>query len=215
MKVHNIKGKLIKNWMIGIAIVLLFFGGVGCQKQADTPEYKNVERELALDGLESSLKESAFFFKKAGRKGITEKEDVVRSALNPALQQSRKLLRTYGITDDFLNTEFKNPNDPRIILAGLCFLSAERQQGYARSINRAQIFDLRFFAQENSLTEAQPDWMECMLIAVGVDAIVEFLKGNITETLAKKAIRKIASRTLGWVGVALALYEYGNCMGWY
>ena len=94
-------------------------------------------------------------------------------------------------------------------------MAVERQGTSPRVQNRAQFLDFGLIAQETSLTEEQPDWLECMLIAVGVDAIVEFVKGNVTEAIAKKAIRKIASRTLGWVGVALALYEYGNCMGWY
>lgn len=215
MKVSEIKGNFIKSRFIGLAIVILVLGGVGCQREAETPEYKNVERELALDGLENAFRKSGFTLAKTGRKGITEKGDAVRAALNPALAQSKKLLRTYGVSEEFLNNEFKDPNDPRIILAGLCFLATERQDGQARSINRAHLFDLGLFANHSFLFGAQKDWMECLLTAVGVDAIVEFLKGNITETLAKKAIRKIASRTLGWIGAALAVYEYGSCMDWY
>ena len=215
LKVFKKKGKLVNRKIIGLAIMLLVFGGAGCQREAETPEYRNVERELALDGLENALRESGFAFAKAGRDGITDKGDAVQTALKPALENSKKLLRTYGISEEFLHKEFKDPNDPRIILAGLSFLSAERQHGQARSINRALIFDPGLFVNHSSLFGAQKDWMECLLTAVGVDAIVEFFKGNITETIAKKAIRKIASRTLGWIGAALAVYEYGSCMDWY
>ncbi len=197
---------------VGLLLVLM---GTACQKEAEFPEYRNVARELALDGLEKAVRESGTVIAGPAKTSLTERRDAVQKALRPALSESKKLLFTYGISEDYLKKEFKDLNDPRILLAGVWLLSAERKDSQARSIHRAHMFGLGFLAQENSLTESQPDWMECMLIAVGVDAIVEFVKGNITETLAKKAIRKIASRTLGWVGVALALYEYGNCMGWY
>jgi hypothetical protein len=53
------------------------------------------------------------------------------------------------------------------------------------------------------------------LRAVGIDPVIELINGNLTKSLAKKAIRKIVGSTLGWVGAAVAIYEYGDCMEWY
>ncbi|MBT8320905.1 MAG: hypothetical protein KJO90_04475, partial [Eudoraea sp.] len=131
------------------------------------------------------------------------------------ITSSTKLLETYGVSESFIKQEMGNPNDPRLALIGLWIAEAEGHSLQAQVVHRAKLADFSLFFQENTLTEVGPDWMECMMIAVGVDAIIEFAKGNVTEAIAKKAIRKIASRTLGWVGVALALYEYGNCMEWY
>ena len=59
------------------------------------------------------------------------------------------------------------------------------------------------------------DAYDCALRAVGIDAVIELFNGKVTKAIAKKAIRKIASRALGWVGAAWAAYEFGDCMGWY
>ena len=229
MKGVNVERRIRhKNWIAILAISLLLVIQ-SCQKEGATPDYRNVDREISLTALEKALKKSGsqigHLLKNRhidiSQKGIVmgKSGDIdsrkLKGKLIPALGHSKELLGTYGISEDFLVREFKNPEDPRIILAGLWLMGMERQGTSSRMQNRAQFLNLGLFAQETSLAEAQPDWMECMLIAVGVDAIIEFAKGNVTEAIAKKAIRKIASRTLGWVGVALALYEYGNCMGWY
>lgn len=59
------------------------------------------------------------------------------------------------------------------------------------------------------------DTYDFALSAVGIDAVLELFNGKVTRAIAQKAIRKIASRTLGWVGAAWAAYEFGDCMGWY
>lgn len=221
----NVVKRIAYKYFLAMGLVL---ATQSCQKEGVTPEYRNVTREITLSTFEKGIKESGArigrIIKSEGidkrRHSKTIGKDLddglnMKATLRPVLRHSKALLNTYGISEEFLAREFKNSEDPRIILAGLWFMAVERQGTSPRMLNRAQFLSLGLFAQENSLTEEQPDWMECMLIAVGVDAIVEFVKGNVTEAIAKKAIRKIASRTLGWVGVALALYEYGNCMGWY
>ena len=231
MKMKEVESKKDVKFRLGRIVLVLGMVcfTVSCQKEKATPEYRNVAREISLTSFENAIKESGSslerlidkeqFIESHDRSAAGKSQDVlnlkVKAMLKPALRNSKELLYTYGITDNFLSREFNDPDDPRIVLAGLWLLSFERQDAMSRNKNRAQFLNFNLLAQENSLTEAQPDWMECMLIAVGVDAIVEFVKGNVTEAIAKKAIRKIASRTLGWVGVALALYEYGNCMGWY
>ena len=225
----NVLRRIRKKHWGQILAVGLVLGAQSCQKEGATPEYRNVAREISLTAFEESLKEASSQIgnliknEEVGKyqNGTTTanrldyQSSKLKAALGPALDHSRELLSTYGITEDFLAREFKDPEDPRIIIAGLWFMAVERQGTSPRVQNRAQFLDFGLIAQETTLTDEQPDWLECMLIAVGVDAIVEFVKGNVTEAIAKKAIRKIASRTLGWVGVALALYEYGNCMGWY
>ena len=35
------------------------------------------------------------------------------------------------------------------------------------------------------------------------------------KALLKKAIRKVATRALGWIGAAVFVYEFGDCMDWW
>ncbi|MDX1314700.1 MAG: hypothetical protein R3356_04295, partial [Eudoraea sp.] len=199
-----------------------------CVNDGDTREYQNTNREMILGDFENTLSEagkslevlinsgnaSLHSGKVLAAEGKLQRRQI-QNILQPVIDKSAGLLETYGISYAFLRQELGDPDDPRMVLIGLWLAEAERRSLQAHHTYQAQLADLAFFFQEDTLTEAKPDWMECMLVAVGVDAIIEFAKGNVTEAIAKKAIRKIASRTLGWVGVALALYEYGNCMEWY
>ncbi|NJX16637.1 hypothetical protein [Tamlana crocina] len=69
--------------------------------------------------------------------------------------------------------------------------------------------------EESWWNEWGDNWYDCMLRSVGVDAVIELFNGKVTKQVAKKALRKILSRTLGWVGAGIAVYEFGSCMEWY
>ena len=222
-KWYMLKRKLMHIALVGLAIV-----GQACVEESESREYRNVNREVARSDFENALKESArsleelvtsrpqlFYPEKEVTIVGKYRDQQLKKVLDPVITSSTKLLETYGISESFLEQEMGNPNDPRLALIGVWIAELERHGLDTRHVNHAQLANLSFFFEENTWIEDDPDWMECMMIAVGVDAIIEFAKGNITEAIAKKAIRKIASRTLGWVGVALALYEYGNCMEWY
>ena len=142
-------------------------------------------------------------------------EQKAKRIIKPLVEETKELLLTYNVTEDDVTREFQDPNDPRIALVGLFLLAAENDQKKETAVNFAQAFGSFSFAQTNELTEAKPDWVDCMITAVGIDVAVEFLKGNVTEAIAKKAIRKIASRVLGAIGAAVAAYEFASCMGWF
>jgi hypothetical protein len=36
---------------------------------------------------------------------------------------------------------------------------------------------------------------------------------NLTTKAILKAAKKLATRTVGWLGAAVAVYEFGNCIG--
>jgi len=38
---------------------------------------------------------------------------------------------------------------------------------------------------------------------------------SLTRAALIKAAKKLATRTLGWVGVGIAVYEFGDCMNWW
>ena len=60
------------------------------------------------------------------------------------------------------------------------------------------------------------DTFDCLIRSVGIDAVVEFVKVKIiTKKAIYKLIRKVAKRALGPIGAAWAIYEFGQCMGWY
>lgn len=197
--------------------------------QSDEEDYKILKQEEALISFELLVKNTTPKIKNLleehpaalknpdllGQKALLKLESEVNTLLQPLVLSTKKLLKSYEVENEFLNQEFSDPNDPRIALVGLFLLAAENREKQEVALNFAQAFGTLSYAQNTELSEAKPDWVECMITAVGIDAVVEFLKGNITEAIAKKAIKKIASRALGFVGAAVALFEFGNCMGWY
>ena len=228
MKKAGYSGGLNKMSLIIMVLIGLTLVTQGCSDEIKPRDYPNVNRELVLNEFEVALSEAGKGLEKLMQTKSSDthseralwiedeqRNGQLRSLLKPILSKSISLLETYGITQDFVEKELGDPNDPRIVVIGVWLAETERRGLLARHTHHVQRADFGFFFQEKTLSEDRPDWMDCMIIAVGVDAIIEFAKGNVTEAIAKKAIRKIASRTLGWVGVALALYEYGSCMEWY
>jgi len=199
-----------------------------CESKED--EYKTLQNEEALAAFEAVVKTTTPRIGKLmekfpealsekgslnGEKGMALEREI-RQVLIPMVDGTKILLKGYNVEESYLQAEFQDSNDPRIALVGLMILAAERQEGEAVALNFAQAFGaLGYAQQETTLEEAKKDWVDCLIVAVGIDVVVDFLKGNITEALAKKAIKKIASRTLGVVGAAIAAYEFGSCMGWY
>jgi hypothetical protein len=197
--------------------------------QTNEEEYKTLQQEEALTSFEVLVKNTTPKIKHLmdehpavlknpdilDQKSVQKLEKEVKSLLQPLVHSTRKLLKSYQVEDEYLNHEFADPNDPRIALVGLFLLAAESQEKQGIALNFAQAFGTLSYAQDTQLTESKPDWVDCMITAVGIDAVVEFLKGNVTEAIAKKAIKKIASRAMGFIGAAVALYEFGSCMQWY
>ena len=197
--------------------------------QSNEEEYITLQQEEALTSFEVLVRNTTPRIKHLmekhpavlknpdllDQKSVQKLEKEVNTLLQPLVHSTKKLLKWYEVEDEYLNQEFTDPNDPRIALVGLFLLAAESKEKQGVALNFAQAFGTLGYAQNTQLSEAKPDWVDCMIIAVGIDAVVEFLKGNVTEAIARKAIKKIASRAMGFIGAAVAMYEFGNCMGWY
>ncbi len=224
--------RLGRGWIALTTVKLMLIAGAllleACQSQEE--HYEVSEVGTALDSFESLVRTATPEIRRLGEEypymldakmGEENQKDMIleretRRILSPLVHGTKDLLSLYGVDEYYLRKEFGNADDPRIALVGLMILVAERQDRGEVAVNFARAFGTLSFAQdETTLSEANKDWVDCLIIAVGIDAAVEFLKGNVTETIAKKAIRKIATRTLGWVGAAIAVYEFGSCMGWY
>ena len=53
-----------------------------------------------------------------------------------------------------------------------------------------------------------------LAISAIAGALREGVGTRVGKALMKKAMRKVATRALGWVGVAIFAYEFSDCMGW-
>lgn len=149
-------------------------------------------------------------------------EQPIVSALQPAIQEAKNYLYELGLTDAEISVELQGGDESDLVLAVMALKNAESNHLNSTNLsnnNYQNLFGFSIYAQEqqqdNTLQDSGPDWYDCLLRSVGIDAVIELFNGKVTKAIAKKAIRKIVSRTLGWVGAAIAVYEYGDCMGWY
>lgn len=231
MKTLNPIEKSIKRFgkgMLAVFVIkLLLFGGAfiiqSCQ--TDSIEYsQNIEQELALFKFEGLVKTSIpkiqsivveqhnlSFSKNTSAVVATNTDKEIREILMPMVTGTKELLATFDFTETDLSEEFNDLEDPRIALIGLAVLAAKDETNNQTAMNFANIFGKTVYAQ---------DAYDCLLRSVGIDAVIELVNSKTigsraAKKLMKKAVRKIASRTLGWVGAAVAIYEFGDCMNWY
>lgn len=207
--------KFAKGMFVIFTIKLLLFGVVFVMQscQTDNEIFENSEQRIALKKFESLAKHTAVKFENMALKqnntlnakgSSSEDEEKAKEVLRPLIQGSKELFSAYGINEsDFEELESE---DPRIAILGLALLSAKTNNNNRVAINLAGLFATSVYAQNA---------YDCALRAVGIDAVVELFNGKVTKKIAKKAIKKIASRALGWIGAAWAAYEFGDCMGWY
>ncbi|QBA65493.1 hypothetical protein [Muriicola soli] len=172
-----------------------------------TPKVRGlIEKYPELLSEKGSMKEE--------RVQALEKE--TREVLLPMVNGTKALLKSYNVNEKDLRQEFQEKDDPRIALVGLMILASESKEQMAVARNFVNAFrTVGYSLQGATLEEAKKDWVDCLIVAVGIDVVVDFVNGNVTEAIAKKAIKKIASRALGAIGAAIAVYEFGSCMGWY
>lgn len=124
-----------------------------------------------------------------------------------------------------LSQYFTSENDPRIALVGQAVLRLEQLELENKTIDTTWFDEpliLNSFTNINNFVD-DPDTFDCAMRSLGISAAVELFNSGVSAvakaTVRKKAIRKvitkIASRTLGVIGAAWAIYEFGECMEWW
>lgn len=140
----------------------------------------------------------------------------VVDAIEPTIEDAKNYLISKGFTNSDIQNLFTADEDgPAIeeynLVPTIMMLIAEEQNTNATtSVNFASVFGNSMYASEIG---------ECAGDALGISAIAavinEGLHTSAGKKLLKKAIRKVASRPLGWIGAAIFVYEFGDCMEWW
>jgi hypothetical protein len=121
-------------------------------------------------------------------------EETKMNTLKPLIDATIIALNNDGITNEEIIESFGSLNDPAIALVGI---------GIAASN-----------AMDN-VESGDPDPINYLGRAyLGMDLQKGFWSQFSNRRVMLKAIGKAASRTLGWVGTALLVYDFADCMGW-
>lgn len=157
---------------------------------------------------------------------ISDSQDLIRSysisieaakqSLQPTLVEAKNYLRSKGLTDNdiqnLLTADEYGPamSESDLIPTVMQLIAEEQNINSVASLNFSNVFIQSAHAS---------DIGNCAGDALGISAIAavvnEGLYTSAGKALLKKAIRKVASRALGWVGAAVFTYEFGDCMGWW
>jgi hypothetical protein len=140
----------------------------------------------------------------------------IQQMLQPTVLSAKNYLYSKGLTDldiDYLlSADEEGPamSESDLIPVVLELIAAEQNQNVSTNFDYSKLFGGSLYASQIG---------SCAGDALGISAIAAVLSQGMetqaAKMLLKKAIRKVAARSLGWVGAAIFAYEFGDCMGWW
>jgi len=219
--------KFGKGMLAIFVIKLLLFGGAfiiqSCQTES-IEDSQSIEQELALLKFESLVRSTTpkiqnmverqqlFSTSKTtfSREVKQQNEEEIIESFKPLVEGTKKLLLAYDIDSDELSEDFEDLNDPRIALVGLFALAVESEESNGTVMNFANAFILSTHAAAPPSTAVQ-----CAVEAIGLDVIYAVVSEGFEKAAKKglkKAIRKVAAKFLGPVGVGIAVADFAWCM---
>lgn len=137
-------------------------------------------------------------------------------AMELSIVDAKNYLIAKGLTESDIQNLFIADNDGdaveeyNLVPTVMMLIAEEQNENSTASVNFMSLFGQNAHASRLG---------QCAGDALGISAIAEVLRVGVNSSagkkLLKKAIRKVASRTLGWVGAAIFVYEFGDCMDWW
>ena len=164
--------------------------------------FEYLSKEEELKNFEKTAKNSSFL-KNIKRNTSNYTESQTKELLMPLMMSSKRLLMAYDIN---IEDNFENENDTKIILAGFAILKIEDEIKYQRDNSSARLV-------------ASSAW-DCAMDAIGVGAAIELLGmfGGATTastTVILSAVGKLAKKYAGWLGTAIMVADFTECMDWW
>jgi hypothetical protein len=202
---------------------------LGCRKSTDNKvtaavfesKFKQASRNIHLlmenkRALQGSQKDALSIVQSASL--VTD--DEASGYVQPLLEPSADFLKSYY---DINIYEFFPAGSPNIAKLGAIALRFKQIEEQGKVVDTSQIdgwFDTPVLVSQANgelLTNmAQVGVADCALDALGIPAglLVGSAK-SLSRAALLKAAKKLLSRTVGWIGVAIAIYEFGDCMDWW
>ncbi|QSS96679.1 hypothetical protein [Psychroflexus sp. ALD_RP9] len=155
-------------------------------------------RQKNSNNLELSLKnqmnEMTKFVNSDGTPSSVFDEQKAKSVLMPFVNKTKDLLISEGISEQEIIDEFGSLDSPELALVGIAIIETQNQQ----------------ISESDS-----PSVLDCVARAfVGIKLHEGFWSNFTNRRVLLRAVGKLATRTLGWVGAALVVYDFTDCMGW-
>jgi hypothetical protein len=212
----------MKKYFLLTAFLFLGVLFTSCNKEPiaevilDSDELKTEMKNLTI-GMYNSRNTSGIKPSSVGSFNLTptEKTLLANTALN--------LLKSYGLTEAEINTNLGGITEEKLIDVAYSIIDIEEQasrgielvdpvDGVSLLTGEFHVSDIAQAIRPSSQV------FDCAMQALGISVVFELMEKGI-EKMGKAAVRKllakVATKYLSWVGVAIAVYEFGDCMDWW
>lgn len=217
-----------------LSLTLIFFTLItcfqACTKENYYVEKRNPEVELKLNAFKLALINTKSEIAQMKQKQVASLSTKSTFSDNTSFDYSNyfvnsihypaiELVRSYGIADEDIIEVLGSLDSAKIVLTAESILVSESLIDNGQTLTFFEPEDLSYAAL--GLIGIQPAFAEtiggCFADAVGIVAAFEFVEHGIAGLGRKgviKLLRKVAGKYLGPIGVALAAYDFAECMDW-
>lgn len=197
---------------INIFLCLSLIISFGCTSD-DEQEAMSYSYQSKKEQLLSKIKKSQTVLNSESRGNIDYTIEEKQAMLSLSIQ----LLNSQGISNEIIEDEFENLENPKIVLTALAVSRIIDETALG---NHIIDYETGFNYSTNSYVNIDGNRsgsiVDCALGALGVPAgLIVGAAGSTSTKALLKAARKLATRALGWVGAAYAIYDFGSCMEWW
>ena len=132
-------------------------------------------------------------------------ESEAQELMSKTLKESKLLLSYFGFEEEEFKNESGKIDDIVIIFTALAVFEAENR------FEKPNVYTASLFFNE---AKAYDSVGTCLLEAIGVGALYDWAVGKsvVSRRVLIRAVGKALSRTLGYVGTALAVVDFVWCM---
>lgn len=228
----NLLKKFIKGYLVLIAFMLFVtiasFVFQSCTNENYYENDNSIDRTAELNNFKESMqiaaKESKYkasTAKSLDLQDVKSRDELALDFVQKIEGDALELIKSYGITERQLVVEFGSLDSEKIALTAQLILAEEDliDKGKTLSIfvnDDYQLASLSIFGINS--TYAQSDTIGgCIADAMGITAAFHIIENGIAGLGTQgvlKIIKKIGGKYLGAIGVALAVYDFADCMGW-
>lgn len=229
MKPINELAKNFKLFLKGYAYLFLLvlslsiIGSIfnACTNESYYETDSTVDRTKELMSFKNSMINASNRLNKNDAQNRLSKDEIAVNFTNLIQPDALTLIKSYGITEAEIINEFGSLDSRKIALTAEAILKAEEliDNGQTLSIFSDEDYQLACVTMMGlNSTYAQSDTIGgCLADAIGITAAFELLEQGVAGLGRKgalKLLRKVGGKALGPVGLALATYDFADCMGW-
>ncbi|MBL87605.1 MAG: hypothetical protein CMO82_13215 [Winogradskyella sp.] len=148
---------------------------------------------------------------------------ITQEDLEGTLSASIDLIKSYGITESEIISVFGSLDHPSIIVAGMGILRIESAandgielvDSNGISLLTGEIYDP---SKMLNIATQKSEVFDCAMQALGITALGELISNGVngmSKGAARKFMKRVFVRYMGWIGAGIAVYEFGDCMNWW